>query len=271
MAIHRSAIIDASAQLHDTVNVGPNCVIDGNVRIGPRCRLYQGVYVTGWTQIEADCVLHPGAIVGHEPQDTKYGGERSYCRVGRGTILREYVTVHRGTIPESETVIGEDCFLLAGSHVGHNCRVGNRVTLINAALLAGHVEVHDGAILSGGAAVHQFVRIGQLVMVSGLARVTMDLIPFSLVDPEGRVVGLNRVGLRRAGFPSDQIRDLRLAYRTLFGQGVPFRQATEQIVESAESPLVRRLADFLVADSRRGIAGAARDAVGGTCKTDNPE
>ncbi len=255
MAIHPTAIIDRNAEIDPSVEVGPFCVIEGQVRIGPNCRLYQGVYLTGWTQIGADCELHPHVIVGHAPQDTKYAGERSFCRVGRGTILRENVSIHRGTIPESETAVGEECFLLGGSHVAHNCVVGNRVTLINNVLLAGHVEVGDRVTVGGGAGVHQFVRIGELSMIMGGARVAMDVPPFMLCDGEGRIVGLNRVGLRRAELPSEDVAEIREMFRVLYGVGRANRSGFKELICRLRTPSGLKLRQFLEAESRRGVAG----------------
>lgn len=258
MAVHSTAIIHPKAELAAGVEVGPFCVIDADVRVSAGCRLFQGVYLTGWTEIGENCTLHPGVIVGHEPQDTKYHGERSYCRVGAGTILREYVTIHRGTIPESETTVGEGCFLLAGSHVAHNCSLGKQVTLINNVLLAGHVEVGDRVTVGGGAAIHQFVRIGELAMIAGQAHVRMDIAPFALVDVHGKIAGLNRIGLRRAGIPHDEITELREAYRRLFGSGIPFREAVAQVCATAKTPSGKRLANFLQSVSKRGLAGGSK-------------
>lgn len=258
MAIHPTAIIDPKAELDGSVEVGPFCVIDGHVRVAAGCRLYSGVYLTGWTEIGEDCELHPYVIVGHAPQDTKYNGERSYCRIGRGTILREHVTIHRGTTPESATVVGEDCFLLGGVHVGHNGVIGRHVTLVNNVLLGGHAEIEDRAMLGGGAVVHQFVRIGELAMVAGHARITMDIVPFALTDPAGRIAGLNRVGLRRAGIPPEHLKEIRNAYRVLFASRLSLPQAVERVAAEAQSPPVRRLARFLQRDSRRGLAGRPR-------------
>lgn len=262
MAIHPTAIIDSKAELDPTVEVGPYCVIDAHVRVGAGTRLYQGVYLTGWTEIGEACVLHPGVIVGHEPQDTKYNGERTYCRVGRGTILREYVTIHRGTIPESETVVGEECFLLGNAHVAHNCVLGNRVTMINSSVLGGHVEIQDNATLGGCAGVHQFVRIGELAMVPGGVQVRMDLVPFAMADLHGRVAGLNRVGLKRAGMTADQIGHIREAYRRLIGRGSPPSLLDERTVCDLRSPEVDRLVHFLRSESRRGVAGRSRSGPG---------
>jgi UDP-N-acetylglucosamine acyltransferase len=258
MAIHPTAIIDPSAQLDDSVDVGPYCVIDADVRVAAGCRLYQGVYLTGWTEIGEGCELHPGVIVGHAPQDTKYGGERSYCRVGAGTIIREYVTIHRGTIPESETVVGERCFLLAGAHVGHNCRVGNDVTLINSVLLGGHGQIDDRVTIGGGAAVHQFARIGTLAMIPGNGRVVQDVLPYAMMDTQGRVAGLNRVGLRRAGMSREHVQQVREAYRLLFGRGLPLSEAIDRLAQEPSTPPRRVLTSFLQARSQRGLAGRAR-------------
>lgn len=262
MPIHPTAIVNPQADLDSSVTVGPFCVIEGHVQVAANCRLYQNVYLTGWTQIGPNCELHPGVVVGHAPQDIKYKGERSYCRIGRGTILREYVSIHRGTIPESATVVGEDCFLLAGSHVGHNCTVGNRVTLINNALLAGHVEVGAGTTIGGGTGIHQFVRIGELAMIAGNARVPQDVLPFAMTDADGRIAGLNRVGLRRAGIPRDHVADIRNAFRILFSAGSPLNQRIEQLSSAVQSPPGRRLLEFVKATSKRGFAGRSRRKAG---------
>ncbi len=262
MAIHSTAIVAPEAELDSSVEVGPYCVIDAHVRVGAGCRLYHGVYLTGWTEIGENCEFHPGVIVGHAPQDTKYGGERSYCRIGRGTVLREYVTIHRGTTPESYTLVGEDCFLLGGAHVADNCKVGNRVTLINNVLLGGHVTVEDRVTMGGAAVVHQFTRIGELAMVAGNARAIMDVVPFALLDPTGRVAGLNRIGLRRAGVSREQVQELRAAYRLLFATRLPFREALEQIRSLVKFPPGQRLLRFLDGESQRGLAGRTKAKAG---------
>ena len=261
MAIHPTAIIDSKAEIDSSVEVGPFCVIDGNVRIAGGSRLHQNVYVTGWTTIEADCVLHPGVIVGHEPQDVGFEGGRSFCRIGRGTILREYVTVHRGTKTESETVVGEDCFLLGGAHVAHNCVLGNRVTMINNVLLAGYVEIGDGVTFGGGAGVHQFVRIGTLAMVTGNARVNMDILPYATVNEHGLVAGLNRIGLRRAGVSRQESAAIREAYRIIYGEDGPPVDAADRVAALGDSELLSTLVAFLRGDSRRGLAGRSRSRI----------
>lgn len=261
MAIHPTAIVNSKADIDPTVEVGAYCVIDAHVRVGPGCRLYHGVYLTGWTDIGEGCVIHPGAVIGHEPQDVKYKGERTFCRIGRETIIREYVTIHRGTIPESETRIGERCFLLAGSHVAHNCTVGNQVTLINGVLLAGHVEVGDRVTMGGAVGVHQFSRIGELTMIAGNGIVTMDIIPYALVNRDGRISGINRVGLRRAGLAREEIQEIRQAYRVLFNSHRRFADAVEHAIQTMQTPAGRRIVEFLQASSRRGYAGRTRGRV----------
>lgn len=258
MAIHPTAVIDPKAEIDSSVEIGPYCIIDANVAVAAGCKLYQGVYLTGWTTIGENCTLHPGAIVGHAPQDTKYSGERAFCRIGKNTIIREYAVVHRGTEPESETRVGNDCFLMGGCHVAHNCVVGNRVTLVNNVLLAGHVQIGDNTTLGGSAGIHQFVRIGELAMIRGRSEISMDFIPFAMSDGEGRVVGLNRVGIRRAEITPEEIKELRMAYRTLFSGGLPFTEAIARVAGEATTPAGRRLATFLQGPSKRGIAGRSK-------------
>jgi UDP-N-acetylglucosamine acyltransferase len=259
LAIHPTAIVDPKAELHPSVEVGPYCVIEANVRVAAGCVLMQNVYLTGWTEIGENCVLHPGVIVGHAPQDVKYDGSRTYCRIGRNNILREYVTIHRGTMPESATTVGDDCFLLAGSHVAHNCTVGSHVTMINGALLGGHVSVGNHATIGGGAGVHQFVRIGELAMVKGNAAAVMDVVPFALTSFDGRIAGINRVGLRRASLTPEEREEIRQAYRILFGRAGRFSESVSCLSTRVRTPAGRRLLEFVQAESKRGIAGRSRN------------
>jgi UDP-N-acetylglucosamine acyltransferase len=255
--VHPTAIVDPRARIDPSAIIGPLCVIDGDVEIQARTRLLHGVFVTGWTTIGPECEIHPHAVIGHAPQDIKYHGERSFCRVGRGCIVREGVTIHRGTVPDSETLVGEGCFLLAGAHVGHNSQVGNRVTLINNVLLAGHVTVGDRVTVGGGTAVHQFVRIGELAMVAGGGRVSLDVPPFALTDSLGRVAGLNRIGLRRNEFGPADVAALREAYRTLYGRG-PLADRVRAMARQATTPVTLSLLKFIEAPSKRGLAGRTR-------------
>lgn len=258
MAIHPTAHVHPRADLDPTVDVGPHCIIEANVRVGAGCRLYHNVFLVGWTQIGEGCTLHPGVIVGHEPQDVKYKGERTYCRIGNRCIIREYVTIHRGTVPESATTVGDDGFFLAGSHIGHNCTVGHHVTMINNTLLAGHVEVGDRVTFGGAAGVHQFVRIGELVMVAGHAVAGMDLPPFVLTDRFGRISGLNRVGMRRAEFPAADRAEVRAAFGLLYRSGLPFAEAVTRIAALVQTSSGKKLMMFLQSPSKRGLTGPTR-------------
>ncbi len=258
MPVHPTAIIDPNAEVDASADIGPCCVIDAHVQIAAGCKLFGNVYVTGWTQIGPRCVLHPNVVVGHEPQDLKYAGERSYCRIGSDTVLRENVTVHRGTLPESETVIGSHCYLMVGSHVAHNGALGDHVTLTNNVMLAGHVSIADHSNLGGGSGVHQFGRIGERVMIAGNAGISRDVPPYALVDREGRILGLNSVGLKRAGFPQEEILELREIFRRLFGRKASFTKAVEHLRGHARFAPAKRVLAFLDGESKRGIAGGAR-------------
>ncbi len=254
MAIHPTAIIDRQAELDSSVEVGPYVVIEGPVKVGPRTQLRAHAYISGWTEIGERCDIHPFAVVGHLPQDVKYKGERSYCRIGNGVVIREGATVHRGTEPESATTIGDDCFIGGQSHIAHNCELRERVTLINYSALAGHVQIDAQVILSGDAMVHQFVRIGELAFIAGKARVTMDVPPFMMCFGDSTIIRHNVVGMRRAGYDAAALLEIREAYRTLYRSGLPFARAIEQLAGQVRTSAGRRLVEFLRAESKRGIS-----------------
>jgi UDP-N-acetylglucosamine acyltransferase len=268
MPIHPTAVVDRQAEIDPTAEIGPYAIIEGRTRIGARTRVYPHAFITGWTEIGADCQIHPGAVVGHAPQDLAYSGAETYCRIGNGTIIREGASVHRGTAPGSETVVGERCFIMAGAHVAHNCRLGNDVKLVNGVMLAGHVHVGDGAFIAGGAGIHQFVRIGGLAMIGGHASVSMDVPPYLTVVRLGYCVGPNSVGLRRAGFTAEQRNDVKRAYRILYRSDLPFRQAVEALANAVSTEAGRRILEFLQGPSKRGITGGPRARLGGDGNSD---
>lgn len=259
MSIHQTAIVDTQAEIDPTAEIGPFAIIEGPVRIGPRTRVYPHAYINGWTEIGADCSIHPGAVVGHLPQDLAYEGGESFCRVGEGTVIREGASIHRGTDPGSETVVGRRCFIMANAHVAHNCRVGDQVKMANGAVLGGHVQVGDQAFLSGNLAVHQFVRIGEYAMLSGLSKITMDIPPGFTAAWDSECVGVNTVGLRRAGFGHQERQEVKQAYRILYNSGHSFDGALEQLAAAMTTPLGRRILEFLREPSKRGIAGGRKD------------
>ena len=208
--------VSPKAELDPTVEVGPNAIIEDHVKIGAGTRVWANAYITGHTEIGRDNQIHMGAVIGHEPQDLKFDRAcRSYLRIGDRNVFREYCTVHRGTEPESATTIGNDCYLMGVSHVGHNCVIGNNVIICNCALLAGHVHVGDQAFISGGVVIHQFTRVGRLAMFSGNARVSMDVPPFTLAAERNEVHALNLVGLRRAKIATEAIAELKKTLQTL--------------------------------------------------------
>lgn len=260
MAIHPTAVIHASAQIDPDAEIGPYSIIEKDVRIGPAVRLYGHVYIGEGTTIAAGCQIHPFASIGQPPQDLAFKGEPSFTVIGEGTVIREHVSIHRGTMPGSSTVLGKRCFLMACSHVAHNCVVGDDVKMANSSMLGGHVQVGNSTFIAGLTGAHQFVRVGELNMLSG-ARVTTDVVPFMIVTPMG-VVGPNVVGLRRAGFTAEERTEIRECYRRLFRQGIGFRAAVEQLEKLPLGRAGQRIVEFIKAPSKRGLMGyrGRRDA-----------
>jgi len=255
VAIHPTAVVDKRAEIDPSAEIGPYAIIEGPVRIGANSVIYPNTYISGWVEIGCGCQIHPGCVIGHLPQDYHFTGCRSYCRIGDGTIVREFASIHRGTQPESATVVGKNCFIMGYSHIGHNCVVGDEVKLANMAALSGHVEVGRGAFISGYSVIHQFVRIGEYAMIGGLSRIGMDVPPFFTCVRESECIGVNVVGLRRAGFSAEEIAELRRAYRILYRSGKTFRAAVEEVAGLVQTPAGRRLVEFLQSPSRRGFCG----------------
>jgi len=253
MPIHPTAIIDSLASVDPTATIGPYVVIEGPVRIGPECRIDASAVILGHTEIGAGSRVHPHAVIGDVPQDRAFAESETFCRIGNECIIREGVTIHRGTVPGSATILGNRCFLLTNSHVGHNCVLGDGVTLISGALLGGHVDVGAGAVVSGNAAVHQFVRIGELAMISGLAKIVKDVPPFFMTDRDGAIVGVNRVGLMCAGMTSDEREELRTAYGIMYRSGIGRKATIEALSDLVTRPAGRRLLEFVAKDSSRGV------------------
>jgi UDP-N-acetylglucosamine acyltransferase len=226
MAIHPTAIVSPRAELDSTVDVGPYAIIEENVRIGAGTRVMAHAFLTGYTEIGRDNQIHPGAVIGHEPQDLKFKpATRSYLRIGDRNIFREYCTVHRATDPESATVIGNDCFLMGMAHVGHNCVIGNQVIICNGALVAGYAHVGDRAFLSGCVLIHQFTHVGRLAMFSGGAKVSMDVPPFTLAAERNEVHALNMVGLKRACLSTAAVAELKKLFKLFYHSGLNGTQA----------------------------------------------
>jgi len=261
MPIHPTAIIDPRAEIDPAADIGPFVVIDGPASIGAGTRVLAQTVITGRTILGRDNVIHPGSVIGHEPQDTGYAGRDTALRIGDRNVLREHCEIHRGSKTE-ETVIGDDNYLMSQSHVGHDCRLGSRIIMATGATLGGHVEVADQAYISGNCVVHQFVRIGRLALMRGLSRAARDVPPFCISDGTHTLRGINRIGLRRAGFSAEQIRAIQRAFAVLFRTRRNLRLALEEIESQPCSEEVRYLLDF-IRNSKRGVAAGPRQGVGG--------
>jgi len=253
MEIHRTAIVDPKARLPRTGAIGPYTIVEGDVELGEGTTLAAHVVIRRGVRLGAHCQVHSGAVLGGEPQDKNFPGGESYVIVGDYNILREYVTIHRGTTPGSATRVGDHNFLLAGAHVGHNATVGNHVVLANNVLLGGYVTVEDYAFLGGGAAVHQHCRVGKLAMVGGHVRIIQDVPPFLLAaDFDVAAKGLNLVGLRRYGMSPEKISALKKAYQLLYRAKLPLNVALERIEKEIGTEEALYFVDF-IRRSERGI------------------
>jgi len=255
--IHPTAVVSGEAQIDPTVRIGPYVVIEGPVRIGAHTQVMALVVLRGATEIGARNVIHPGVVLGGEPQDTAYEDAETFLRIGDDNVFREHFQAHRGTRAGTATVIGSGNYFMQNSHVAHNCRIGNNVILAGGALLAGHVEVADRALISGNCVVHQHVRIGTLALMRGLSRASRDVPPFCLVDGTHTVRGVNVVGLRRVGFDAGRIAAIRQAVRMLFYRPTNLGDAVSRLAAGPTTDDVRHLLDF-IRESKRGVCVAPR-------------
>lgn len=254
--IHATAIIHPSVQIDDGVSVGPYSIIGEQVKIGAGTHIGAHVVIERWTEIGRDNQIFQFASVGAGPQDLKYRGEETWLVIGDRNRIREFTTLHRGTVDGGgRTVVGNDNLFMAYSHVAHDCKVNNRVVMANAATLAGHVEVEDNAILGGLVAVHQFCRVGCHTMISGGAMIAQDIAPYTIAQGDrAKTIGINLVGLKRRGFPEATIRGIKHAYRLMFRAGLRMEDALERIVNDyGEIPEVQHFVAF-IRESHRGIA-----------------
>jgi UDP-N-acetylglucosamine acyltransferase len=254
--IHPTAIIEDGAVVGDGCRVGPYCVVGPNVVLAPEVVLEAHVAVAGHTSIGSGTHIFPFASIGHQPQDLKYAGEATRLVIGENNQIREHVTMNPGTAGGGGvTTVGNNGLFMMGSHVGHDCCVGDHAILANNATLAGHVELDDFVILGGLSAVRQWSRIGTGAIVGGMTGVEFDVIPFgSVIGDRARLAGLNLVGLKRKGFPREQIHALRAAYKELFeSDNGTLRERAEQVAAARElQPLVKTVTDFILEkDNRR--------------------
>jgi UDP-N-acetylglucosamine acyltransferase len=255
--IHATAIVDPSAQIADDVSIGPYSIVGPNVVLEAGVTLHAHVVVEGHTRLGAGVRVYPFAAVGTPPQDLKFKGERSWLEVGAGTVIREHCTLNPGTQGDRLlTSVGRECVLMIGTHIAHDCEIGDGVVMANQATLAGHVHVGARAFLGGLCAIHQFCRIGVGAMIGGMSGVEADVIPYGLVTGNrARLNGLNLVGLKRRGASKADVQKLRGAYTQLFhGDAGTFRERLERLQEEyGQVQLVDDLIDFIRADSSRSL------------------
>lgn len=250
--IHPSAIIHPDAKIDSTVTVGPFAVIDGGVELGPENQVGPHTHLTGVTRIGRANVFHSGAVIGDAPQDLKYQGELTRLTIGDENVFREHVTVHRSTTADGETAIGSNNFFMANSHIGHNCRLDDRIVIANGALLGGHVIVEDNVFISGNCLAHQFVRIGKLALMQGGSAISKDLPPYTIARGDNGICGLNIIGLRRAQLTSQQRIELKRLYQLLFRSKRKLKDALAQASQEYTSDTARVLLDFIT-ESTRGV------------------
>jgi UDP-N-acetylglucosamine acyltransferase len=252
--VHPAAFVDPGAELGTGVTIGPNTLVGPDVTIGDGTSVGANCLIEGWTEIGRENRIFHCVVIGSEPQDFKYGGERAFVRIGDRNTIREFVTVHRPTGEGNETLVGNENYIMAYAHIAHNCIVGNHTVLANAVNMAGHVTIEDHAAVSGLSVIHQFVRIGAYSYTGGGSRVAMDIVPYIKVAGNPPVVnGLNTVGLQRNGFSAESIAVLKKAYRLLFRSELNVAQAVEQIKRDLPPiDAVKYLIDF-IESSERGI------------------
>lgn len=252
--IHPSAVVDSRAELGEGVVVGPAAVVGPGVVVGAGTEIQAHAVLERDTRLGEGCLVGYGAVLGSAPQDVHYRNEPTSVEVGAHTRIREYATIHRGTAASGVTRVGTRCYIMAYAHVAHDCVIGDDAVVANAVQLAGHVEVGHDAWIGGQTPVHQFVRIGELAFVGGGSRVPQDVPPFACVAGIPlRLYGINTVGLRRAGFPSEVRLALKHAFRVLFNSDRPTSVAVAELRQRAgEVPAVDRLVEF-VASSQRGV------------------
>jgi UDP-N-acetylglucosamine acyltransferase len=259
MPVDPSAVVAPTARVHPDACIGPQtfigefCVIEQDVRIGAGCRLEPYVYVKRWTSVGDRNEISAGTVLGTDPLDKAFTGERSYLRIGNDNRIREHYTISRGTQPESVTEVGDANYIMTSGHIAHNCRIGSGTVICSCALVAGYVEVEDQAFISGGVVIHQFSKIGRLAMIGGNTRVNNDVPPFFLYsDFNVAPKGVNILGLKRAGLSESEIAALKKAYRILYRSGLGLEASLGRIETEIPGPHAKHLVEF-VRRSERGI------------------
>ena len=267
--LHPTAVIHPSAQLGANVTIGPFAVIEGPAEIGDGCTIQAHAIIAGRVIMGKDNVIGHGALIGGEPQDFAFRSEvQSDVRIGDGNKIREFCTIHRGTSNDSSTIVGSHCFLMAGAHVAHNVRLGDRVILANNALLGGHVIVEDRVFVGGGCVFHQHIRIGQLAICQGASAFSKDVPPFTIAAERNGVAGLNVIGLRRADLTPAERVEVKEAFKLLYRSGLNVRQALTAAAERTWGPHGQAFWDFVLAAGKHGVCDLLSTRIGAAPEED---
>ena len=260
--IHEKAIVGEKAILGSGVEIGPYAIVEDGAVIGDRTKVFPHAFISRYTKIGQDCLVHIGAVLGADPQSTQFDPSvETFLEIGDNNILREYVTIHRSTDPQKPTRIGKGNFIMAQTHIGHDCQVGNYNIIANNALIAGHVEIGDHVFISGGVPIHQFVRIGSYAMLSGWSAVSLDVPPYMIAQGPNMVKALNVIGLKRNGISKEAIATLQRAYKILYRSYHTIPEALKELEKLEDhSGHVKHLIDF-IRSSKRGIcrSGTGRE------------
>ncbi|MBP3519085.1 MAG: acyl-ACP--UDP-N-acetylglucosamine O-acyltransferase [Parabacteroides sp.] len=260
MNISPLAVVHPEAKIGQNTTVDPFAVIEKDVVIGDNCRIYSHATILDGARIGNNCQVFPGAVIAGIPQDLKFKGEITTAEIGNNTVLRECVTVNRGTTSKGKTVVGNNCLIMAYSHIAHDCVLKDNIIIGNASQIAGEVEIDDFAIVSGGSLVHQFSRISKHVMIQGGSRIGKDIPPYTLIGRDPIVYcGINIVGLRRRGFTNNQVFQIQDIYRTLYTRGLNNTEALKAIETEYEPSEERDLILNFIKSSQRGIVRGSID------------
>ena len=258
MKIHPTAIVGSQARLGESVEIGAYAIVEDGVTVGEGCTIQAHAVLTNRVTMGAGNFVGYGCVIGGAPQDFAHNeGIASEVVIGDGNTFREYVTIHRGTKEGTATVVGDNCYLMVSSHLGHNVKVGNQVVIANACHLAGYVEVGDRAVLGGGTVFHQFMRVGTFAMVRGGTRFGKDIPPYAMGDEDNILAGMNSVGLRRGGFTAEERLEIKRAYKVIYGSGLNVSQAMEEAAKHEWGAKTQVFLDF-IRTSKRGICPMAK-------------